>query len=329
MKTFAEGKILQSITPVIYSSSKAISFYRKLLNATAFNFNSIRSADAAAIQKINVLNCWDEEVSIDPGAPTHTAAQYAFKSLEAATTDLAAGKIAALVTAPVNKDTIQKAGFNFPGQTEYLAGKFNSAPLMLMISERMRIGFATGHMPLQKVPETLNQDIILQKIKIMNKSLQEDFAINRPKIAILGLNPHAGENGALGNEEKEIILPAVKKAFDEKILVFGPFSPDGFFGSGSFAQFDGILAMYHDQGLIPFKALSFESGVNYTAGMPVVRTSPDHGTAYDIAGKNIASEASFREAVFLAYDIVAKRKEYKELHANPLPLGFSSMGGDQ
>ena len=330
IKTFMDARMLQDCTPIIYGSSKTMSFHRKALNANDFNYNTIRNVEAAAHKKVNLINCWEEEVKIDLGLATDISAKYAYKSLEAAGLDLAKKKIDALVTAPINKHTIQQAGFNFPGHTEYLAERFNVQNyLMLMVSENLRVGVVTGHVPLQKVSSQLSIDKIIQKIRVMNASLLRDFGIRKPKIAVLGLNPHAGDNGLIGNEENEIIAPAVKKAFEENILVYGPYSADGFFGSSAFKQFDGVLAMYHDQGLIPFKALSFTSGVNFTAGLPVIRTSPDHGPAYDLAGKNTASETSFREAVYLAQDIYQKRKEYAEISANPLPLGFSKMGGDQ
>lgn len=337
IKTFLDARMLQSCTPIIYTSSKTISFHRKTLNANDFNYNTIRNADAAIAKKINVVNCWEEEIKIDLGQPTETSAKYAFKSLEAATADLARKKIDVLVTAPINKYSIQQTGFNFPGHTEYFAEKFNpdkSKPssdncLMFMVSENLKVGIATGHIPLQKISSCLSTEKILQKIRIMNTSLLQDFGIVKPKIAVLGVNPHASDNGLLGNEENEIIIPAIKKAVEENILVFGPYPADGFFGSSQFSQYDGILAMYHDQGLIPFKALSFTTGVNFTAGLPVIRTSPDHGTGFDIAGKNLANENSFREAIYCAQDIFNKRKEYAEITANPLVASISKQGEDK
>ena len=235
-----------------------------------------------------------------------------------------------MVTAPINKDNMKQAGFNFPGHTEYLAQKFgNQGHLMFMISDSLKVAVVSGHEPLKSVSSNLSSDKILNKLRIMNKSLKQDFGIRKPRIAVLGLNPHAGENGVLGAEEKDIISPTIKKAFDDNIFAFGPYSADGFFGSALYTQFDAVLAMYHDQGLIPFKALAFDAGVNYTAGLPIVRTSPDHGTAYDIAGKNIASESSFRSAIYAACDILQKRREYAEITENPLPMGFSKMSRDQ
>ncbi len=325
IKTFLDNRMLLTCTPIIYGSSKVLSFHRKILGIPEFNTHLIRSADAAIPKKVNVINCWEEEVQMDLGKASDISAQYAFKSLEAATIDLHTGKIDALVTAPIDKHTMQNAGFKFPGHTEYLAEKLHAQNyLMFMVSDTMRIGMVTGHIPIKDVPAHLSTDAILQKIKIMNESLIKDFGIRKPKIAVLGLNPHAGDNGTLGVEDKEIIVPAVKKAMESGMVVFGPYSADGFFGSSTFKQFDGVIAMYHDQGLIPFKALAFTTGVNYTAGLPAIRTSPDHGTAYDIAGKNIASEESFREAVYLACDTFIKRKEYQQLTSNPLKISVLS-----
>lgn len=325
MKTFLDNRMLLTCTPIIYGSSKVISFHRKALGIPEFNTSIIRSADAVIMKKINVINCWEEEVQVELGKASDVSANYAFKSLEAATIDLHAGKIDALVTAPIDKHTMQNAGFKFPGHTEYLAEKLQAKNyLMFMVSDTMRVGMVTGHIPIKDVAAHLSVDAIVQKIKIMNESLIKDFGIRKPKIAVLGLNPHAGDNGTLGVEDKEIILPAVKKAMEGNMLAFGPYSADGFFGSSTFKQFDGVIAMYHDQGLIPFKALAFTSGVNFTAGLPAIRTSPDHGTAYEIAGKNVASEESFREAVYLACDTFVKRKEYQQLTSNPLKISVLS-----
>jgi 4-hydroxythreonine-4-phosphate dehydrogenase len=268
-----------------------------------------------------------QEVKVELGQSTDVAGKAAFMALEAATKELADGLIEALVTGPINKQNIQSKDFNFPGHTEYLATRFNTRDfLMLMVSETMRIGVITGHVALKDVPSLITEELIIQKLRIMNNSLVRDFGIRRPKIAILGLNPHSGDKGVLGIEEETTIIPAIQKAFHDGVMAFGPFPADGFFGSGNFRQFDGILAMYHDQGLIPFKSLAFQSGVNFTAGLPVVRTSPAHGTAYEIAGKNIASADSFRDALFLAIEIVRNRKLYDEIAANPLK--FSALEAD-
>ena len=247
--------------------------------------------------------------------------KYALKSIQAAITDLKNDNIDVLVTAPVNKNNINTAEFSFTGHTEYLAAQFEAKDyMMLLVSNNLRVGLVTGHVPVSKIASSITEKKILSKLRIMKHSLKIDFGIRSPKIAVLGLNPHAGDNGLLGDEEINIIIPAIKKAKDEGMLAFGPYPTDGFFGSGAFSQFDGILAMYHDQGLAPFKSLSFDSGVNFTAGLPIVRTSPDHGTAYDIAGKNIASERSFRESIYLGCDVLRKREEHEELTSNPLKI---------
>jgi 4-hydroxythreonine-4-phosphate dehydrogenase len=255
------------------------------------------------------------------GESTAEAGQYAFKSLEAATKDLASNKIDVLVTAPINKNNIQSESFKFPGHTEYLAEYANiEYPLMMLTHNDLRVGTVTGHLPLKEVAESIYYEDILHKLEVFHKSLQQDFRITRPKIAVLGLNPHNGDNGTLGSEEQEVIIPAIEEANKQGILAMGPFAADGFFGSPGYKKFDGILAMYHDQGLTPFKTLSFDQGVNFTAGLPIVRTSPDHGTAYDIAGKNLASASSFRNAVFLAIDIFKNRKEFRSISSNPLKI---------
>ena len=265
-----------------------------------------------------MLNCWNEEVEIKFGEPSEIAGKYAFKSLEKVTDSLKNEEVDVLVTAPINKANIQKNQSAFIGHTEYLGQQFDGDPLMIMLSDAMRIAFVTGHIPLSEVAISLSENKILSKIEQLSKSLIQDFGISKPKIAVIGLNPHAGEDGILGGEEKEIILPVIKKAKQKNILAFGPYSADSFFTKDNLQNFDGVLAMYHDQGLTPFKTLSFSEGVNYTAGLSIVRTSPVHGTAYDIAGKNCADEKSFRNAVYMACDIYRKRKEYKELTSNPL-----------
>jgi 4-hydroxythreonine-4-phosphate dehydrogenase len=328
MKTFLDNRMHQVCTPVIYTSSKLISLQRKLLNLSEFNYNTVRSSSDVILRKTNVINCWEEEIPVEWGKSTEVSGKYALKSIQAAANDLKEKKIDALVTAPINKHNIQSNDFKFPGHTEYFASLFNSTGyLMFLVSNDLRVATVSGHVPLKNLAIDITTEKILVKLRIMNQSLKRDFGIRKPKIAVLGLNPHAGDNGLLGSEEKEIISPAVKKASDENMLVFGPYSADGFFGSASFKKFDGILAMYHDQGLVPFKALSFDSGVNFTAGLPIVRTSPDHGTAYDIAGKGTASEDSMREAIYYACDILRKRQEFDEINANP--LAFSKQSRDQ
>ena len=331
IKTLSDIRVFQNCTPIIYGSTKSFSFYRKMIHSPDFNFNTIRTVEGAIPRKVNVLNCWgEEEVKIEPGTPTDISARHAFRSFETAVSDIQSSKIDVLVTGPVNKYAVQQTGVSFKGHTEYLAEKFSAKDfLMLLVSDSLRVGVVTGHVPLQQVASLLSIDIIMQKARSMHLSLKKDFGFDRPKIAILGLNPHAGDNGLIGNEEKEIIAPAIKKLTDENILAYGPYSADGLFGSPAFTRFDGILAMYHDQGLVPFKSIAFTSGVNFTAGLPIIRTSPDHGPAFDIAGKNLASESSFREAFYMAQDIYHRRAEYREISANPLPLGFSRLSGDQ
>lgn len=328
LKTFLDPGMLHVCTPVVYGSSKVLSYHRKALGIQEFNYSTIRNHNEINLTKINLVNCWDEEIKVDLGKPTDVGGKYAFKSLEAACKDLADKKVDVLVTAPIDKKTIQQEGFNFPGHTEYLAKYFNAQEyLMMMVNESLRVTFVTGHTPLRNVAGEITLEKIIAKVKLMNQSLKGDFGIRKPKIAVLSLNPHAGDGGLIGKEEEEIIKPAVKKAFEEGMLVHGPYAADGFFGSNNYRKFDGIVAMYHDQGLTPFKALSFSSGVNFTAGLPIVRTSPDHGVGYDIAGKNIASESSFREAIYVACDIFNKRKEFEEVTANP--LRFSKLSAER
>lgn len=323
LKSLKDNRILIDFTPVIYGSTKVISFYKKQLNIQEFNYVSCKSADEIQNKKINLITVWNDEFEITPSVSTELGGKYAYKSLESATNDIASGKIDVLVTAPISKDNIQKAGFQFPGHTEYLAdlsGVKNA--LMVLVSPFLRVALVTTHLPLKDVSASLSKELVLSKIKQFENSLKKDFGIQRPKIAVLGLNPHAGENGKIGSEEQEIILPALSAAKNEDILSYGPFSADGFFGSEIKNQFDGVLAMYHDQGLAAFKALSFDDGINFTADLPIVRTSPDHGTAFDIAGKNIASEQSFRSAIYLAIDIFKNRKFQKQISSNPLPFNL-------
>ncbi|MFO7977473.1 MAG: 4-hydroxythreonine-4-phosphate dehydrogenase PdxA [Bacteroidales bacterium] len=327
LKTLADVRMMELFTPVVYGSSKVASYHKKALDANDLNFTIIKSADQVQDGKANLVNLFQQEIKIDLGQSTTVAGQAAYQALEAATRDLKNGLIDALVTGPINKQNIQSEDFDFPGHTEYLANKFDAHNvLMLMVSSNLRIGVITGHVPLKQVPEMITRERLLQTIRILNQSLIQDFAIRKPRIAIFGLNPHAGDKGVIGMEEEKVIIPAIQHAFDEGILAFGPYAADGFFGSSAFRDFDGILAMYHDQGLVPFKALAFKSGVNFTAGLPVVRTSPAHGTAYDLAGKNMASTDSLREAIYLAIDVVRNRKMHQEITANPLK--FSAVEAD-
>lgn len=329
LKTLSDLRLLEFMTPVVYGSSKVASYHRKALDISDFNFNIIKSAEFALQGKANMINISQNEIRIDLGQCTAIGGQMAVVALETATDDLRKGHIDALVTAPINKQNIQSDAFHFPGHTEYLTQKFGVAEsLMLMVSANMRIGVITGHVPLAEVPGMITIELLLKKIRLLNQSLLRDFGIRKPRIAILGLNPHAGDKGVIGKEEQKVIIPAIQQAFDEGMLVFGPYPADGFFGSASYRGFDGILAMYHDQGLIPFKALSFKSGVNFTAGLPYVRTSPAHGTAYDLAGKNAASPDAFREAVYMAIDVVKNRRLYQEITANPLSASTLDADND-
>jgi 4-hydroxythreonine-4-phosphate dehydrogenase len=322
LKTFTESKMLDYCTPIIYGHTKVASFHRKALNMGDFMFNVINTPEAANPRKVNMINCWEEDVKIILGEANETGGKYAFLSLQKATDDLVSGAIDALVTAPINKNNIQSAEFTFPGHTEYLQERSESKDvLMFLISETLRVGVVTGHIPVLDVPKAISKEKIIKKIQLINESLKKDFWIEKPKIAILGLNPHASDNGLLGKEEAEIIVPAIQEAFDKGIICFGPYPADGFFGNGTYKKFDAVLAMYHDQGLIPFKTIAFDTGVNYTAGLKFVRTSPDHGTGYDIAGKNIADATSFMEAVFSAIHIVKNRNEQESLLKNQLRSG--------
>lgn len=310
LKTLADNRILNHCVPVIYASGSLINKERKNLGLDHFSFQQQKTAENLDYKKTNVINCWEQDYELTPGKPTRESGEAALRSLQAACQDLKAGLIDGLVTAPIDKDNIQSEDFHFPGHTEFLTSYFEAPEsLMFLVSERLRVATVTGHMALKEVAHTLSPELIILKTSLLLESLKKDFGISKPRVAVLGLNPHAGENGLLGKEEEQIILPALRQLKEKGHLVFGPFPADGFFGTGHYRQVDGVLAMYHDQGLIPFKTLAFEDGVNFTAGLPVVRTSPDHGTAYDIAGKNMASETSFREALFLACDILRKRRE--------------------
>ena len=319
IKALMDNTICELFTPVIYGSPKVAAYHRKALNINNFSSNNIRNVDEVHHKRVNMINCLDDNVRVELGKSTPHGAEAALVSLEKAVDDLKAGKIHALVTAPIDKHSIQSEKFSFPGHTEYLKAKFGvDETLMIMVGESMKIGIVSGHVPISQVSSLITTDSVLKKIRLMNHSLLHDFGIRKPRIAVLGLNPHAGDNGLLGKEENEKITPAILKAQQDGLLVFGPFPADGFFGAGSFKSFDGILAMYHDQGLTPFKALSFDTGVNFTAGLPVVRTSPVHGTAFSIAGKGEASDSSFRQALYLACDIFRNRQLYNSISKNPL-----------
>ncbi len=316
IKSLRDERILDSFTPVVYGSSKLFGFYRKLVhNIEQMDTNVIASAAQAQRGRINIVNCLSDNIYAEPGQSTPESAKSAIKSLEMAIKDLREGTIDVLVTAPINKRAMVAEGFGYAGHTEYLQKEFGAPEIaMIMASERLKIGVVTGHIPLRDVPKAISKDAILRKLRIMKQSLERDFGINSPKIAVLGLNPHCGDGGLLGDEEQNIILPAVQAAQEEGIMAFGPYSPDGFFGLGNYGRFDATLAMYHDQGLAPFKALAFAEGVNFTAGLPIVRTSPDHGTAYDMAGRDEADPQSMMQSIYLAIDIWHHRQQYDALH---------------
>lgn len=319
IKTLMDPRMDEMCTSIVYGSPKVAAYHRKALNIENFSFNQIKDASEANPKRPNIVNCMDENVRVELGKSTEYAGQGALLALQAAVADLKAGKIDVLVTAPINKSNIQSQSFTFPGHTEFLAKEFGVKDvLMLMVSDTMKVGVVTGHIPIADVSKSITTDAILSKLRLLNDTLVRDFGVRRPRIAVFGLNPHAGDSGVIGNEEETIIIPALKQANTEGIVAMGPYPADGFFGSDRFSRFDAILAMYHDQGLSPFKVINFDTGVNYTAGLPIVRTSPDHGTAYDLAGQNLANPNSFRQALYLAIDIFRNRQMYSELTANPL-----------
>ena len=319
MKTFEDIRMLEMCTPVIFANVKILSFINKTLNLKVV-FHGIDKLDQIVPGKLNVLNVWKEGIDLNFGTNDETVGKYAIKSFVEATKALKEGLIDVLVTAPINKYNIQSEEFKFPGHTDYLDQELDGNALMLMVQDNLRVGLLTDHIPVNEVAKHLTEELIIKKIKTIKNTLIQDFTIIKPKIAVLGLNPHAGDNGVIGKEEEEILKPTIKKLFDSGTLVFGPLAADGFFGSNQYEKYDAVIATYHDQGLIPFKTLSFGKGVNYTAGLDKIRTSPDHGTAYDIAGKNIADYNSFKEAVYLAIDVFNARSEYKELSHNPMKV---------
>lgn len=319
IKALREERFSDLCIPIIYASAQTITYHKKLQNAKYFNFNIIEKAEDAQPKKINLINAWDYEVKIEVGNPSKETGKAAYDAIKAAGEDLKNKKLDAVVTAPISKETVQQAGMNFPGHTEFFANLYDEENyLMLLVGEKLKVGTVSGHMPLKNVPEDVTKKKVLKAIKTLHRSLQSDFAIKQPKIAVLGLNPHAGENGTMGTEEKETIIPALEECERQGITAFGPYPADGFFGTQMYADFDAVLAMYHDQGLTPFKLLEFERGVNYTAGLEGIRTSPDHGTGYAIAGKNEANEQSFVEALYLAIQIHRNRAFHEDIHESPL-----------
>ena len=317
LKTFEDTRMLELCTPVIFANVKIVSFLKKELKLD-IAIHGIDKLEQLVVGKINVLNVWREGVNLEFGKNDDVVGSYAIKSFVAATKALKEGLVDVLVTAPINKYNIQSEEFKFPGHTDYLDKELEGDALMLMVHDDLRVGLLTDHVPVNEVAKHLNEKLISSKIKTIIQTLKQDFEIEKPKVAVLGLNPHSGDNGVIGQEEEKIMKPALKKLFEAGNMVFGPFPADGFFGSAQYEKYDAVIATYHDQGLIPFKTLSFGNGVNYTAGLNKVRTSPDHGTAYEIAGKGVANHESFKEAVYLAIDIYNKRNDYQELIKNPL-----------
>lgn len=319
LKTFSDMRMYEFCTPVLYGSSNVASYHKKLLSLHQdVPFNVIHSANELVERKFNIINITSDEVKIELGKSTEIAGELSRKALNQACEDLRNNQVDVLVTAPINKKNIQAPGFDFPGHTEYLSDQFNCSSLMMMVCDRIRIGIVTNHVSLREVPDALTHNLLFDKMMLMNESLKRDFGIPMPKIAVLALDPHAGDNGVIGDFDMKMVKPVISEVQGKGVLAYGPFPSDGFFGSNSFNNFDGVLALYHDQGLIPFKLMSFTEGVNFTAGLPYVRTSPAHGTAYDIAGHDKASEQSFRSAVYLACNILRNRHEFDELTADCL-----------
>jgi 4-hydroxythreonine-4-phosphate dehydrogenase len=319
LKAFSDSRMFDFCVPIVYGSTKIISYYKKSLDLESVQHQQLKDGQPPSTKALNVINCLDENIIINVGQPSSQSGESALIALDAALKDLKDGNIDALVTAPLDKSNIKIASGIFTGHTEYIANYFSIAEtVMLLVSDKIKVGLVTNHIPVKDVAANLTSKKIITKLEIINQSLHKDFGIMKPKIAVLGLNPHAGDNGLLGSEEKEIIIPAIQKAQEQGILAYGPYPADGLMGSGQFAKFDAVLAMYHDQGLVAFKSLCFGNGVNFTSGLPVIRTSPDHGTAFDIAGKNIALPDSFREAIFTAHEVFVNRKNYFADTINPL-----------
>ena len=322
IKTLSDTRILDICTPVVFSSNKVINFYRKTIAETPFNFSNTKDLTKLAPKQVNIFTCWDEEVPIQPGALTESGGKYAIRSLMVAAQCLKDGQLDAIVTAPIHKSNTQIPDFQYTGHTPFLKDKFGAKDvLMLLYNGSLRVALATEHVPIAKVAGMITKELVVSKINLLKESLIKDFGIDKPRIAVLGLNPHAGDGGQIGTEEQQHIKPAIEQLQQHGHLVFGPYGADAFFARSSYTEFDAVLAMYHDQGLAPFKTLAQGEGVNYTAGLPVIRTSPDHGTAFDIAGKDLADPSSFREAIFQAVDLLRQRESYAEYTANPLRRG--------
>ncbi len=319
LKTFSDSTMLELCTPIVYGSPKVAAYHRKAMDIPT-NFSIINSAEGAMDDRLNILNCTEDELKVELTKPTPEAGKAALSALEKALEDYRKGLIDVLVTAPINKHTIQSDTFHFPGHTEYIEERVGDdwKALMILMKDDFRVALVTGHIPVKDIATTITKELIMEKLSIFHRSLKRDFCIDSPRIAVFSLNPHAGDNGLIGTEESEVIIPAMEEMIAKGVQCFGPYPADGFMGSGNFTHFDGILAMYHDQGLAPFKVMAMDEGVNFTAGLPIVRTSPAHGTAYDIAGQGIASESSFRQAIYTAIDVFRNRLIEEEIHARPL-----------
>ena len=329
IKALSDQRMTEICTPVVYGAAKVSGYYKKVLDVPNLQFNIVVSADSILPDRVNFVNCFDDELKVEIGKPSQVAGEASLKALEIAVKDLKEGKVDVLVTAPINKNTIQSDKFNFTGHTEYLQDRLGGEdePLMILMNENLKVALVTTHEPIKELSEKITKELIIKKLNIFNNSLKKDFRLERPRIAVLSLNPHAGDGGLIGTEEKETIIPAIEEAYSSGLVCFGPYPADGFFGAGLYKNFDGVLAMYHDQGLAPFKALSMDDGVNYTAGLEYVRTSPDHGTAYDIAGKSKASANSMRQAIYTAIDVYNNREMYAEMTANPLRKQYVDKSG--
>lgn len=319
LKAFSEPTMLELCTPIVYGSPKVAAYHRKAMDIQT-NFCIIASAEEAQPDKLSILNCTDDELKVELSKPTAEGGKAALDALEKALQDYREGQIDVLITAPINKHTIQSENFHFHGHTEYIEERVGEGQkaLMILLKNDFRVALVTGHIPVRDIAQTLTKELIMEKLNIFHRSLKRDFGIDSPRIAVFSLNPHAGDNGLIGTEEEEIIIPAMQEMVAKGVQCFGPYPADGFMGSGNYTHFDGILAMYHDQGLAPFKALAMDEGVNFTAGLPIVRTSPAHGTAYDIAGQGVAAEDSFRQAIYVALDVYRNRERERKLHAHPL-----------
>ena len=329
IKALSDQRMTEICTPVVYGAAKVSGYYKKVLDVPNLQFNIVVSADSILPDRVNFVNCFDDELKVEIGKPSQVAGEASLKALEIAVKDLKEGKVDVLVTAPINKNTIQSDKFNFTGHTEYLQDRLGGEdePLMILMNENLKVALVTTHEPIKELSEKITKELIIKKLNIFNNSLKKDFRLERPRKAVFSLNPHAGDGGLIGTEEKETIIPAIEEAYNSGLVCFGPYPADGFFGAGLYKNFDGVLAMYHDQGLAPFKALSMDDGVNYTAGLEYVRTSPDHGTAYDIAGKSKASANSMRQAIYTAIDVYNNREMYAEMTANPLRKQYVDKSG--